>query len=216
MEQQQLAEEQCWPSKNVDRNWFSRSKGHLAKSVAVHCKFDKWSNWSWGSPHCSLLPQVPRRKVWKLLSNPQKAASARLAAMQPESLCLHSLLSPYKREGKLRNGVIHERWQCFSPRSRSITYFSRNKIDAFLKSKVLFIHSGIKRDSTRLVFMSGINLPESLSDRQPASCTLNIHPVTSVTKSSDTRIAFRWSYIPSFSEVFTPLELFHPYWDFMW
>lgn len=43
------------------------------------CGFDKRSNWSWGSP----LPLVPYCKLRKLLSNPEKKASARFFAMQP-------------------------------------------------------------------------------------------------------------------------------------
>lgn len=56
------------------------------------CEFDRWSNWWWGSPLSSLLPPVPRCKVQKLLSNPQKKASAFKAffAMQPSSLYLFS------------------------------------------------------------------------------------------------------------------------------
>lgn len=57
------------------------------------CEFDKWSNWSWGSPLSSLLPLVPHCKPWKLLSNPEKTASARFFATQPMLFVFILLLS---------------------------------------------------------------------------------------------------------------------------
>ena len=82
-----------WRSKN--RGWALMFQGERSPARSRWCwEFDKWSNWSWGSPLSSLLPPVPRCKLGKAaeqLRNP--TTSARFLTMQPMFLVFKPRLS---------------------------------------------------------------------------------------------------------------------------
>lgn len=134
--------EHCWKSKKFGWKLMFQGERSLARSWWC-CKFDKWSNWSWGSPLSSLLPLVPRCKLRKLLSNLEKKASARFFAMQPMFfvfILLLSLLSSSKKKVrpavKWRNpdavtmllSVNHQRHRLF---------FKGKKLTLLMNSKYL-------------------------------------------------------------------------------
>lgn len=135
------------------------------------CEFDKWRNWSWGSPLSSLLPRVPNCKPRKLLSNPEKKASAKVFAMQPVFFVFILLLSlpfcPFflkKKRDLLWNGVIQTPWQCFCLwTTRGIAYFSREKSWRYWRNSKWFAYSGIYRNVHSCLWCLVFNLLPGVS-----------------------------------------------------